>query len=259
MFSYARVVDVHPEAHAVDVVLMQDGRRLSGVQILAPRAGGDFGTYGLGIPTETGYDAKTTQKRDVFAVIGWTERNPFVLGFLYPQVTQVLFEDKERSIDRHPSDVYSTIDGDGNFEMHHPSGAFVRIGVSPKHEDLSGKDYCGLWKIAKNTDKKVHIHVEQANGTYLDIDENGNVVVHAPQVLVDAPMTRFTGRVTIDGSLYVEGEIGSAADVVAGDGQVSLLEHKHENVRTGLEVSGGPIGGAGMPTKDDFEPDGHLS
>jgi hypothetical protein len=250
--AYARVVEVRPEGHSVDVVLMQDGRRLPGVQILAPRAGGDFGSYGLGIPTETGYDAKTTQERDVFCIVGWVGREPFVLGFLFPQVNSMLFEDKERSIDRHPSDVYSSIDGDGNFELHHPSGAYARIAEDPAHEDLSGKDYRQKWAIKNNTDKRVHLHVEQAGGVAgADIDPDGNIKIWGPHLLIDVPITHMTGRMTIDGSLHVVGDIGSEGDVIAENGQISLGQHVHTQVQPGAGVSGKGQTGTGMPPKDN--------
>jgi hypothetical protein len=278
--QFGRVVKVHPEAHAVDVVLMEDGRRLSGVQILSGSAGGDYGRHGgLGIPTEEGYEAKTTRKRDVFCAVAWVGRNPVVMGFLFPQVTQMLFEGdddrtKQRMIDRHPSDVYSQIDGDGNFEMRHPSGAYIRIAEDPSHEDLESKDYLERWKIEKNTDKRVHIHVSQAGGkAWVDIDPDGNIVVNGPVLLCQTPKMIVEGNVTIDGTLHVtgdvgtegnlhaDGDIGAGGDVVSGGGTVSLNEHKHTGVQSGPSQTGGPIGGGSdpaMPPADEFTPDEHL-
>ncbi len=259
--ALARIVEVRSEAHGVDVVLLEDGRRLSGVQVLARRAGGNFGAYGFGIPTETGYDAKTSGVRDVFGVIGWAGNDhPVLLGFLFPQKSQMLFEeDKEREIARHPSDIYSNIDKDANYEMRHPSGAYVRIAVDPAHEDLTKKDYREKWEIKNNVDKQVHIHAQQKDGkAWVDIDPDGNIVVHAPVVYVEAPKVIITGNVTIEGSLHVVGKIGSEADVVAGDGDVSLLEHKHKDVEPGQGQTGDPTGGAGMPSKGEFTMDSHL-
>lgn len=259
--QFARVVATHPQSNSVDVVLMEDGRRLSGVQVMAKSAGGDFGSYGLGIPTQTGYEASTTRKRDVFALVGWAGRNPVVLGFMFPQVNQMLFEDvdqrnAERSIDRHPSDLYSFIDGEGNLEVRHPSGAFIRIAEDPDSEDLNEKDFMTKWKTENNVDRKVHIHVQQADGkAWVDIDTDGNITVFGPVLHVDAPKAIFTGNVTIEGSLNVAGAIGSQADVLAGDGEISLLNHKHTGVDPGAGQSAGPITGGAMPPADDFTPD----
>lgn len=264
MFHVARVVAPRPETNGVDIVLLQDGRRFSGVQILAKSAGGDFGSYGIGIPTETGYEATTTRKRDIFAVVGFVGTNPVIFGFLFPQVTQMLFEgteDKitERSMERHPSDVYSFIDGEGSFEWHHPSGAYIRIAEDPAFEDLEKKDYLEQWEIKNNLTRRVHIHVEQKDGlAWVDIDPDGNIVVNGPVLLVQTPKSIFEGNVTIEGSLNVAGAIGSKADVIAGDGTVSLLQHKHAGVQPGGGLTATATVGAAMPPADDFTPDGHL-
>lgn len=277
---FARVVNWNPESNSVDVVLMQDNRRFSGVQILSKKAGGDFGHYGLGVPTETGYDAKTTRKRDVFCVVAFVGANPVVMGFLFPQVTQMLFSKEadpryhEMEVDRHPSDVFKIIDGDGNFELHHPSGAYIRVAEDPSFEQLEGKDYLEKWKIEKNTDKRVHIHVEQAGGkAWVDIDPDGNIVVNGPVLLCQTPKMIVEGDVTVtghmhvkgdvgtEGSLKAEGDIGAGGDVTSGDGEVSLASHKHTGVQSGPSQTAGPIGGGSapaMPPADDFTPDEHL-
>jgi hypothetical protein len=280
MLHFARVVAWNSESNSVDVVLMQDNRRFSGVQILSKSAGGDFGHYGLGIPTETGFEAKTTRKRDVFCLVGFAGTNPVVMGFLFPQVTQMLFSKDadpryhEMEVDRHPSDVYKIVDGDGNFEVHHPSGAYIRIAEDPSFEVLDAKDYLERWKIEKNTEKRVHIHVEQADGkAWIDIDPDGNIVVNGPVLLCQTPKMIVEGDVTITGTLHVdgdvgtegslkaEGDIGAGGDVTSGDGSISLNEHKHTGVDPGGGQSQGPIGGGGSPSvppADSFSPDEHL-
>lgn len=254
MLSLARVVDTHPESHAVDVVMMDDGRRISGVQVLSGTAGGDFGCSDLAVPTSTGYDAKNTGKRDIYAVVSWVRDMPVVIGFLFPQVAQCLFKDKERMVYRHPSDVYVSIDGKGNAELYHPSGAFIRLGTSGAHEDLTGKDYDKVWKIAKNTGNKVHIHVEQGGGTAaLDIDPSGNISLsHAgnlaittggeANVNVTGNTTLTTPTFTVNGNMVLNGAFnqgtgsnGGAATMqgpvtVVGDltaDGISLVNHDH--------------------------------
>lgn len=250
MFDIARVAEVRPESHALDIVIMKDGRRFSGVQVLSHSGGGDFGHVGFGVPTNTGYDAKKSNKRDVYCVVGWVTGTPVIFGFLYPQVSQMLFEDKERHIHRLPSDVYWSSDSDGNIEVYHPSGAFVRFGTSPEHEDLSGKDYDQIWSIERNTDKQVHIHVEQAGAVAsIDIDPDGNTVIKAPYVKIDAPKTVMTGRLTVKGSIAAVGTIGSEDDVVSDGGGKSLNTHTHTDPQGGNV--GQPTGGGSMPTQDD--------
>src|SRR5690606_27008361 len=67
----------------------------------------------------------------------------------------------------------------GNVELYHPSGTYLRIGTTPAHEDLTGKDFDGQWKIEKNTDKAVHVHLSVKNAGQevmsLNADPDGNV------------------------------------------------------------------------------------
>lgn len=178
MLDLARVVDIHPESHSVDIVMMQDGRRMTGVQVMTGMAGTNVGSNDLPSPSELGFDAKTTHNRDIYAVVSFVGAAPIVLGFLFPQVAQCLFKDRDRMVYRHASDVYVTVDGAGNTEVAHPSGAFLRIGKTPAHEDLTGKDYDKIWKITKNKTHDVHIHVEQAGGVAsANIDPTGNITV----------------------------------------------------------------------------------
>lgn len=184
MLRIGLVVASHPESNAVDLVMMNNGQRLSGVQVMSPMAGTDFGLSDLPAPEQSGadiYDATMAGKRDILAVVSMAGMTPIALGFLYPQVAQCLFADKDRRINRHASDVYSTIDKDGNTEFFHPSGTFLRIGTTAAHEDLTGKDYDKKWKIGKNADKAVHVHLEVANAgskvASVSIDPDGNVTI----------------------------------------------------------------------------------
>lgn len=242
MLKLARVVDVHPESHSVDVVVMEDNRRFSGVKVMAGTAGGDYGFSGLAVPTNTGFEANNSGKRDIFAVVGWMGYTPVVMGFIHPEVSQVLFRDKERMVYRHPSDVYMTVDGDGNAELHHPSGAFIRLGTSPDHEDLAGKDVDGIWAIERNTDKAVHIRIEQAGGVAsLDIAPDGAITIHTSSTLVanaDGGATVTAPTVTVNGDVSVDGDVTVSGDVVASG--VSLVNHVHSGVQAGAAKTAKP-------------------
>jgi hypothetical protein len=173
-----RVVEIHPEANSVDLLNLSDGHRLTNCRLLTGCCGTDFGGASLIEPDSTGFDSQKTNTRDIYAIFGFIEDYPVVFGFLYPMISQCLFDEKGRMIYRHGSDVYWTVDSNGNAEFSHPSGAFVRIGQSPAHEDLTGKDNNRLWKIKRNKEKAVHIHVEQAGGACkFDIDPSGNVTL----------------------------------------------------------------------------------
>jgi hypothetical protein len=130
-------------------------------------------------PSGDKWDLNESKDRDMLAVVAFFKRLPIVIGFLYPQVSQMLFSDQNRRIERHASDVYTTIDGDGNTELYHPSGTYLRIGTAAAHEDLTGKDYDGKWKIEKNTTTAVHVQLTVKNAgsqvASVNIDPSGNV------------------------------------------------------------------------------------
>lgn len=182
-FELGIVVASYPQGQSVDVLLASDGSRLSNVQVMVPTGSSDSGTVDLpdiGAPVgEDRWIITGPVDRYVRAVIGTISGVPVCMGFLLPQITQMTFDQKNRHIHRHPSDVYSTIDGAGNLETYHPSGTYFRIGASGAHEDLTGQDYDKQWAIAKNTGAAVHAHLSVANaGTVVatvDIDPSGNI------------------------------------------------------------------------------------
>lgn len=191
MLDIARVVEIRPESHAVDIEMMRDGRRIAGVQVMARSGGTDMGLSDLSSPALSGYGTPNSAVRDIYAVVAHFGTTPIVLGFLFPQVSQVLFPDRDRMVYRHASDVYTTIDAQGNTELSHPSGTFLRIGKTAPHEDLTGKDYDKLWAIKRNTDAAVNVQLTVKNAgaqvASINIDPSGNVTIdHAGNLSVSA-------------------------------------------------------------------------
>ena len=179
----AKVVKVNPGGHSVDLLFLDDGSRVPGVQVLSESASTNTGLVNMPEPSGGGWDAgaSLTGDRDLIAVVAFYRGLPLVQGFLFPQVCQMLFDRANFKVDRHASDVYSTVDNDGNIEVFHPSGTYLRIGESAAHEDLSGQDTDGKWAITKNTGKAVHVQLTIKNGgaqkASLNIDPSGNVTL----------------------------------------------------------------------------------
>lgn len=174
MMTLARVLEVHPESHAVDVEMLQDGKRLSGVQVLSPSAGGDFGLSGLGRPV------KGDEWRErILAAVAFLDRVPVVVGFLYPQVSQMLFEDKERAVARHQSDVYVTVDGKGNTEVVHPSGPYIVMSETGAPTALAGRDYDKVWKTRRNAGRKVWIVANIPGQARISMSPEGDIEIWA--------------------------------------------------------------------------------
>lgn len=248
----ARVAAVHPEDHSVDIVMVDGSGRYPAVQVLAIGAGTNTGLVNMPAPTASADKWGLAEKtgNDALAVVGFLAPGvPIVLGMLYPQVNGMLFADG-RKIDRHSSDVYSTVDAQGNAEWYHPSGTFVRVGASPAHEDLTGKDYDANWQISKNTGAAVHLVATVANAgavkATLDIDPSGNITlthqgnltvnttgtahvtsggnatVTAPHLEIEATSTHMTGTLTVEGLLtYKAGLSGSGGSGASMTGPIT--------------------------------------
>lgn len=207
---WGRVAAIHPEDYSVDLVMTDDGGQLTGIQVLTPWGSTSSGETMPINPSAAAngnkWDLTQTKPTDVLAAVAFFGQFPVVIGFRFPQICQMLFEDLARAIKRHPSDFYTSIDGEGNFEAYHPSGTYFRVGVSPAHEDLTGKDVDGNWKIAKNTQSSPWVNLTVANAGEMvanfQVDPQGNVNVTAKGSLT----ANITGNVsaTIDGDVVAE-------------------------------------------------------
>lgn len=179
------VVASYPQGMSVDVLLDRDGSRLSNVQVSVSTGSADTGFVDLpdigGAQDDSRWNITGDRARYMRALVAFYRGIPVVIGFLLPQVNQVSFAEKNRRIMRHASDVYSSIDAAGNFEAYHPSGTYLRIGSSPAHEDLTGKDFDKKWAIKNNTASAPHVQLTVKNAgvekASLNIDPAGNVTV----------------------------------------------------------------------------------
>lgn len=215
-----RIVKVHPGDHSVDIMMVDDGSRLTGVQVATMSGGTRSGVHDLPYPDERDDDKKwdLTDKKDsdAFALVDFVNgRNPVVMGYLFPQINQMNFDEQGRRLNRHGSDVYSTIDKNGNAEIYHPSGAYIRMGTSPDHEDLTKKDSDKAFEPSRNTDKKIHIHIQQAGNTAsIDIDPDGNVTI----------TNKGNTTVTTDGNTSVQTK---GTTNIHSDGDMTLSSSSH--------------------------------
>ena len=241
------VVATHPEDHSVDVVL-SDGRRLAGVQVLTPNGSARSGTFDMpAVPPKSGdkWDVTKSNGQDQIALVEFVNEAPVVVGFLYPQVNQMTFADPKLRYQRHQSDVAWSIDGDGNIQLDHPSGTYVRIGEVPDRVDLAGKNTDKNLAADRNTGRRVNVRIGLAGGVLeltmtpdgavslkcaqsVSIEAGQPVTVKAPQVTLDTPQTHVTGDVTVDG------------DVVASG--ISLVHHVHSGIMPGPANTGEPVG-----------------
>lgn len=273
MIRWGKVVDIHPEDNSVDLTMTDDGTHLAGVQVLSPSAGGRSGIADLPVPDaaegDDKWDIRKKTESDIFAAVAYAEsRYPVVLGFRYPQVNQVLSKDKGRRIDRHGSDFYETIDKEGNYELRHPSGTFLRIAKTPDSEDLTGKDADGNWAIDRNTDAAVHVRLQVKNGgavkADIAIDPDGNVTVtnqgnlvfdttgdttmtaknmtfNADKMTVNANFEQNGDTFVVNAETTFNGSVAANGGAFTHDGVDVGKGHKHKDVAAGTAVSGTPV------------------
>lgn len=233
------VVAIHPEDNSVDLVMVEDGARLAGVQCLAAAGAtvrsGRISLVAPGAP-DAGDKWSVTGKRgfETVATVDYVGRGrmPVVTGFLLPQVCQMLFDRVNFHVDRHPSDWYQTIDDAGNVELSHPSGSFIRMAESPEHEDLTALDFDKKWVINRNTSRAPWLSVLVANAGAevfrLRVDPSGHVtLVHAGNLDIEvggvtsitsagtmnitAPVLNIAANIATTGSLTNNGSnVGSS-------------------------------------------------
>lgn len=240
MLRKAIVVACHPEDHSVDLVMCDDGARLSGVPVMSPNASARSGGVDMPeVPKKADkWDITQRDGQDMEALVAIMGRgNPLVVGFIYPQVSQMTFKDKQRKFQRHQSDVYHTVDGSGNMELYHPSGAYVRIAESPDHEDLEKKNFDENLQLDRNKDKKVHLKIKIGDA-FVHITPDGDIEIQGRDIKITATrdMTlKAPTKITMDTPLVVTPN----GDMKATD--ISLKQHKHGGVEPGPGVTGSSV------------------
>lgn len=234
-FRVVRVTATDPNTNSATIYDYETGTSFPGVRVMAPSIGTNVGVIDLPIPMPTDGDIPSlTRERDVFAVVGYLGREPFILGFLAPETCQMMFE-AGRKIVRHGSDVYTSIDDAGSMELYHPSGTFFRFGVTEAHEDLTGKDYRKKWAIKRNTDKAIHANLEVWNGgvkrAQIHIDPNGNLTQYlkgnVTQTIEGSVTETVTGNVDVTtpkATVHGDAEVTGNVKMAGGSGMCVTTE-----------------------------------
>lgn len=221
----AKVVKVHNEHRAVDVVFLDTGWHMSGLQVMASTGSTCTGDLDLPEPIIDGekWDPVLYDKRDLLAVVAEAEGMAVVLGFILPTVSEMVFEEPNRYVHRHASDFYETISDGADFELSHPSGAYIRIGVGSDHEDLTGRDYDKRWAIRRNKGRSTDVMISNHGGTagcYVHLKPNGDVVIEGDHIYLH-PSTGTPGVARLGDKVKCPAGIGhiieSSETVHAGD------------------------------------------
>lgn len=249
-FRKGIVVATHPDDYSVDLVMADDGSRLVGVQVMTQNGSARTGSVDLpAVPDSPDkWDITKRNGQDMEAIVGFVGRNPVVTGFIYPQVNQMTFGDPKRAVSRHQSDVYTTIDGNGNMELAHPSGFFLRVGETPEHEDLVKKNTDGKFAPDRNLGRNLYVRLETPSGKYrVTITPDGDCKIEM----------KGQREIFVDKFIYEEAKdkITLKAPNIILDGNVFVMKDLHVHGTTavrdigsnGVDISSGHIHSGVIP------------
>jgi hypothetical protein len=227
---FAKVLAIKPRKLA-DVLFLEDNWLGTDIPILcgisSTTTGGTF--HPQPSPAQSEADLYTNKAEDVLAVVLCAPQGNVIVGFIDPSNSQVLFAEHDITVHRLPNDFYFLSHANGDTELYHPSGTYLRIAESPDHEDLTGKDYNGYWNIQRNTDKKVHLRLRVVanNEKQADItmSPTGNLDIYAKGNASLVTEGNLNASVKGAASLTVEGPLSATVT-----GKISL------NSKEGIDI-----------------------
>lgn len=201
--TVAKVTKIHPEANFVDILLF-DGTRYVRVPVMSMFASSRCGSVGLPIPEQNTPIDKAEEsggkqfplkpgdatESDVYAIVGFASGlfiKPLVLGFLFPEENELMCSIKQtgnsdgsQHLWKHTSNTYTRVDENGDIEISHPSGVFIKIGNNAVRTEIINYDKNVRpfkWKN-KNTGElspAPYLLVQHPSGNYWTVDPKGNV------------------------------------------------------------------------------------
>lgn len=198
----AKVLKVYPEANMVDLLFF-DGSFFRRVPVAVPYASNKTGGLCLSIPK---YDVPVKEKiqdiliatsketeNDVLALAIFVEAMtllPIVVGFIFPEESEVLCSTEQEGNEKgtmhlwkHQSNVYTRIADDGDIEISHPSGVFIKVGKNTERTPILNYDRLIRPFKWKNPDTDElnpapYVFIQHPSGTYFFIDPEGNITEH---------------------------------------------------------------------------------
>lgn len=193
---FGRVTRIHPESCSVDVTIL-DGGRYTNVPVMMPLASSNAGLMML-LASDLAQDGEEesyaradgeyqAEKRDVYAVLTFVRgerRSPLCIGFAYPEVTQMNFNNPDTGeADKltNPAifrihGIYFLIKDDGTFEVRLKDGTTLISSATDTPTDLDGKDFDKVWKTDTPDDPRF-LNIQHPSGTELTVTPDGTVTV----------------------------------------------------------------------------------
>ncbi|ECN9265222.1 hypothetical protein ZL58_14395 [Salmonella enterica subsp. enterica serovar Typhimurium] len=247
----ALVVDVHPEDHSVDLLMVDNYARFVGVQVQVGTGSTRSGSIELPdveVRKPDKWDISKRTGQEVMALVDFAGYVPIVTGFLLPQISQMTHTDGKLKYSRHTSDVQTYTDGEGNMGILHPGGAYITISEGGNPKDFTGGNFDKNLKVDRNTDKKVTVKVSLADkAVVVTLAPDGSCSIEcktatikaSDSILLDTPVTTVSGTLHVKKEVTTDSSITSKGDQVAGADGISQIGHKHMG-----HGSGNPTGPA---------------
>lgn len=247
----AIVVATYPKDHACDLIMVDNYARFSGVQVLTASGSARTGSNKIPRVRDRGADKWNISQQtgqEVMATVDFIGSSPVVTGFLYPQISQMTFDEDGLEFERSDSDVIRYTDAEGNTGLLHPSGAYIIMGTKPDRRDFAGANFDKNLAVDRNTGTKPYYRIGMAgNVVELTFTPEGKVRLIAQDeiyaectqatikasdgILLDTPMVHATQNLHVDGDITTNGMVKSDGDQIAGN--ISQIGHIHGGVQSG--------------------------
>jgi phage baseplate assembly protein gpV len=241
----ARVTAVYPSEQKCDLVFLDDGWTVGGVDILAGLSsdGLDWGVPSVPKPsTQANAPGVEFGRRMLIASCLVCNGRPVVIGFSRSHALALAVTQDDRKLYVHPSTgAYYTFAPDGSFEAF-TAGAYFRLGQGAPHAPLGAavsgtmptppagaamSATVGTAAGSVTVDPTGVITASNAHGT-ITMDAAGNLTATYVAGTLNGPTT-INGDVTINGALGVSGDV-----TISGK---SFDGHKHGNGNDGEETT----------------------
>ena len=246
------VVATHPEDHSVDLVMIDDGSRMVGVQVLTPNGSQRTGTFHMAPVTREGdkWDISKRTDQDQYAVVGFINTHPVVVGYLFPQINQMNLKSDRTFYFRHHSDVTVRVNEFGALSINHPGGLGISIGTpgAPEGQDDSAADEQGISRNdniypdltislrGNNSSKPGAFSLSVGPDGRLSISSRESITIGASE-----SMTLIAKKLTLQAEkIRMETPLVEVAGDVLTDQGVSHNTHVHGGIVRGGADTDGP-------------------
>lgn len=247
----AIVVATYPKDHACDLIMVDNYARFVGVQVLTSSGSARTGSNKIPRVRDRGGDKWNISQQtgqEIMASVDFIGSAPVVTGFLFPQISQMTFEEEGLDFDRHDSDVIRYTDAEGNSGLLHPSGAYITMGTKPDRRDFAGANFDKNLTIDRNTGTKPYFRIGMAgNVVELTFTPDGKArlicqdeiyaectqatIKASDGILLDTPLVHMTQKLHVDGEITTNATVKSDGDQIAG--AISQINHLHGGVESG--------------------------